>query len=131
MQLKLIRKHGAIGFTHGQLFVDGAFFCDTLEDEERKVKIEHETAIPVGAYKVIINYSNRFKRLMPLLLDVPNFTGVRIHNGNFAKHSSGCVLTGVYSSQGYIRDSRDTFARLFKVMQEAIKRGETITIEVV
>jgi hypothetical protein len=63
----------------GKLYIDGAYFCDTLEDIPREIKKLHETCIPVGTYKVILNMSNRFQKIMPLLLDVPNFEGIRIH----------------------------------------------------
>lgn len=84
MKLTVKRQHGTKGYTHGQLFIDDVYFCDTMEDEERAVKVQDETAIPLGHYKVIIDMSLRFKRLMPLILNVPNFTGVRIHNGNYS-----------------------------------------------
>lgn len=75
--------------TIGELLIDGVFECFTLEDKERDVKIKSETAIPKGTYKVIINQSNRFKRLLPLLLNVPNFEGVRIHSGNTNHNTEG------------------------------------------
>jgi hypothetical protein len=129
--LELKRKHGTIGFTHGDLFIDGVLFCNTIEDEERQVKIAGATAIACGNYQVIINRSNRFKRLMPLLLNVANFEGVRIHNGNTAKDTEGCLLVGTYLQQGYISNSRVTFAALFKKMQTAIANGEKITLKIV
>lgn len=78
----------------GDLFIDGEFFCYTLEDEIRPegVKIYGETCIDAGRYKVILNKSNRFKRIMPLLLNVPRFEGIRIHGGNTSKDTHGCPL---------------------------------------
>ena len=84
MKLLLKRLHKTQNSTIGELYVDGKFECYTLEDVERKEKIYAKTAIPKGTYQVIINMSNRFKKLMPLLLNVPNFEGVRIHTGNYA-----------------------------------------------
>ena len=128
MELSLTRKHGTIGFTHGVLAVDGAYLCDTLEDQERPVKISGATAIRSGIYKVDITFSNRFKRRMPLLINVPLFEGVRIHSGNTAKDTEGCILVGTYLTQGYIHASRVAFARLMPVLDAALKRGEELTL---
>lgn len=94
--MKLIIKRNLFTPTEtlGELSIDGKFFCYTLEDTVREngVKVHGETAIPYGTYKVIVNMSNRFKRLMPLLIDVPNFEGVRLHGGNSHVDSHGCPL---------------------------------------
>ena len=112
MHLQIKRTHGTKNYTHGQLFIDGVYFCDTLEDEEREVKILGETAIPCGTYKVILSVSNRFKKLMPLIVDVPNFAGIRIHSGNTKDDTEGCILVGKKVSNGVIGDSRVTFKAL-------------------
>jgi hypothetical protein len=98
-----------------------------LEDVERKEKIKSETAIPKGTYKVVINQSNRFKRLLPLLLNVPNFEGVRIHSGNSNHDTEGCILVGQTRGKDYIGQSRKAFDKLFKKMQAA--KDITITIQ--
>jgi hypothetical protein len=105
--------------TIGELSIDGIFECFTLEDKEREVKIKSETAIPKGTYKVIINQSNRFKRLLPLLINVPNFEGVRIHSGNSNHDTEGCILVGQSRNKNYIGQSRKAFEKLFKKMQVA------------
>lgn len=110
----------------GELLIDGIFECFTLEDVEREVKIKGETAIPKGTYKVIINESNRFKRLLPLLLNVPNFEGVRIHSGNSNHDTEGCILVGQTRNKNYIGQSRKAFEKLFKKMQLA--KNITLTI---
>ena len=80
MELTLKRDILADGYTLGLLSVDGKHYCYTVEDKVREgVKIPGKTAVPYGRYKVIVNMSNRFKKLMPLLIDVPGFEGVRIH----------------------------------------------------
>jgi hypothetical protein len=84
MQLKLQRETLTDDSTIGKLYINGTFHCYTLEDKVREVKIPHVTAIPQGKYEVILNFSNRFQQIMPLLLNVPNYEGVRIHWGNFA-----------------------------------------------
>lgn len=130
MKLELIRKHGTVGFTHGELRINGVFFCNTLEDQQRQVKIPGATAIPRGNYKVIINVSNRFKRRLPLLLNVPNFEGVRIHPGNTAKDTEGCILVGKYLAEGYVTNSRATFNQLMSRLEAVNKLGESITLDI-
>jgi hypothetical protein len=130
MNLLLARIRGTIGYTQGVLYIDNMPFCHTLEDEVRATKIQDITAIPAGTYKVIINRSVRFKRMMPLLLNVPGFTGVRIHSGNTAKDTEGCILVGDYAAPGYIKNSRAAYRQLFSKLSAAVKRGETLTITI-
>lgn len=126
MQITVKRLHKTDTSTIGELLIDGIFECYTLEDIERPVKIKSETAIPKGTYKVIINQSNRFKRLMPLVLNVPNFEGIRIHSGNTNHDTEGCILVGRTRSANYIGQSRKAYEKLFKKMQAA--KDITLTI---
>jgi hypothetical protein len=126
MRIEVKRLHRTDNSTIGELTIDGKFECYTLEDKERDVKIKGETAIPKGTYKVIINQSNRFKKLLPLLIGVPNFEGVRIHPGNSNHDTEGCILVGQNRSVDYITKSRKAFDSLFKKMQGA--KNITITI---
>jgi len=119
MQITIKRLHKTDKSTIGELLIDGVFECYTLEDIERPVKIKAETAIPKGTYKVIVNMSNRFKKLMPLLLNVPNFEGVRIHAGNTNHDTEGCILVGRTRSKDFIGQSRKAYEKLFKKMQAA------------
>mgnify|MGYP003657163557 CR=1 FL=1 len=116
MNLRLKRTHGTKDYTHGQLFIDEVYFCDTLEDQERETKILGQTAIPCGTYKVILTMSNRFKKLMPLLVNVPNFSGIRIHNGNTKDHTEGCVLVGKKVKDGFVGESKVTFKKLMGIL---------------
>jgi hypothetical protein len=116
MNLRLKRTHGTKDYTHGQLFIDDVYFCDTLEDQERETKVFGETAIPCGTYKVILTMSNRFKKLMPLLVNVPNFSGIRIHNGNTKDHTEGCVLVGKKVKDGFVGESKVTFKKLMGIL---------------
>jgi pyruvate/2-oxoglutarate dehydrogenase complex dihydrolipoamide dehydrogenase (E3) component len=78
----------------GKMFVDGVFFAFTLEDKVREIKVWGETAIPTGTYSVFVRYSNRFKKELVAIKDVPNFDGVLIHGGNTDKDTHGCILIG-------------------------------------
>ena len=89
MKLKLQRYLFAKDYTMGLLFIDDIYFCDTIEDKYRgqdlsQTKVAGETCIPYGVYTIEINYSPKYKKDMPQILDVPYFTGVRIHTGNHA-----------------------------------------------
>lgn len=119
MLITIKRLYKTENSTIGELLVDGIWECFTLEDTERKIKIKGETAIPKGTYKVIINESNRFKRSLPLLLNVPGFEGVRIHSGNSNHDTEGCILVGQTRNKNYIGQSRKAFDKLFKKMQAA------------
>ncbi len=129
--MKLIseRIYKAPDYTISNLSIDGKFFCHVLEDVVRKdgVKIYGKTAIPTGTYKVILSVSNRFKILMPLLLNVPNFEGIRIHAGNTAADTHGCLLVGVNSAKGKVTESKKTFAKLMEILQAS---NTEITIEI-
>ena len=126
MVITVKRLYKTENSTIGEMLIDGVFECFTLEDKERPVKIKGETAIPKGTYRVIINESNRFKRLLPLLIDVPNFEGVRIHSGNSNHDTEGCILVGQNRNKNYIGQSRKAFDKLFKKMQAA--KNITLTI---
>lgn len=130
MKLTLKRSASTDHSTPGMLLVDGAFECYTLEDVVRDIKIAGQTAIPFGTYKVIIDHSNRFNRLLPLLLDVPGYAGVRIHPGNTDKDTEGCILVGDTPSHDFLGNSRVAFERLFAKMQMAVDAGQSITLEI-
>src|SRR5947207_1159331 len=120
MELLLKRKWLTDQSTSGELYVDGAFECYTLEDEVRGVKIPGETAIPSGRYEVAVNFSNRFQKLMPLLLNVPNFEGIRIHSGNTEDDTDGCILVGKTRETNFVGNSRSAFSALFAKIKDAI-----------
>lgn len=101
LELLLIRKHYSLDCTIGELFIidrnnkTTIKVCNTLEDASTVTKIKGESCIPTGKYDVQITMSNRFKKLLPLLIDVPNYAGVRIHKGNTEKDTEGCILVGM------------------------------------
>ncbi|MBK8467667.1 MAG: hypothetical protein IPL32_17775 [Chloracidobacterium sp.] len=119
----------------GTMYVDGVRECYTLEDRDRHLeeggeKVYGETAIPRNTYKVVITYSNRFKQPMPLLVDVPQFEGIRIHPGNTAEDTHGCILVGVGIGNDRLYNSRQAYERLFNKLEAAEALGEEITIEI-
>ena len=122
MILELKRKIFTDDSTIGELSIDGVFVCYTLEDKVRDTKIKNITAISYGKYEVIINFSNRFKQYMPLLLKVPGFEGVRIHTGNKSDDTEGCILVGSSKSLNFIGGSRVTYKSLFAKMKLAAKK---------
>ena len=90
---------GFQGYTLGTLYLDGKFLCYTVEDLDRKIesggtKVQGQTAIPRGEYEISVSYSNRFQKELPILMNVPQFEGIRIHGGNTAEDSEGCILVG-------------------------------------
>lgn len=134
MVLKLVRSIRTPTTTLGKLYVDDIFNCWTLEDIDRelkssmplkeieKKKIKALTAIPTGTYEIVINYSPRFKRQLPLLLNVPGYVGIRIHPGNNSQHTEGCILVGEYLNDNYIKNSTVTFNKLFTLLQNTSKK---------
>lgn len=124
--------------TIGSMTVDGEWQCWTLEDTVRELdgvpvaswKIPGETAIPRGTYRVIIDLSNRFQRLLPLLINVPGYAGVRIHAGNTAANTEGCILVGSDRLAKSIARSQLALAALMTKMNEAIRRGESVDLTI-
>jgi len=100
MEIKVVRLVLNGKSTLGKMYVNNEFFAYTCEDTVRELgpnckgKVAHETAISYGKYEVILSFSNRFQRYLPLLLNVPCFEGIRIHGGNTAADSEGCILVG-------------------------------------
>ena len=117
MEITLKRTKLDPDFTLGELSIDGEHFCYTVEDCVRDVKIKGQTAIAYGRYKIIVNMSNRFKRLMPLLIDVPQFEGVRIHTGNTALDSEGCIIIGIVQTANGVGMSRVAYQRLMAKLE--------------
>ena len=142
MELLLKREEFSELSTIGKLYIDGKYFCYTLEDKDRQkqcignilpwsknLKVPGKTAIAYGRYEIIINFSNRFQKPMPLLLNVPDFLGVRIHSLNFATESAGCVGVGYTKAPDFIGNSKKAYRELFPIINGALKKGKVfITI---
>lgn len=120
--------------TIGKLMIDGEFECYILEDFDRlakgEKKIYGETAIPRGTYEIRLTYSPRFKKKLPLLVNVPGFTGIRIHAGNTAKDTAGCLLPGTTRSENFVGQSKRAFNKLYEKLERAKQEGKQIIIEV-
>ena len=127
MTLRLIREPTHDGATLGSLYVDRVWQSWTLEDAIREVpgqpvavwKVPRQTAIPSGRYRVLITPSVRFQRPMPLVVDVPGFTGVRLHPGNTVADTDGCILIGKDRQAGRVLQSRVAFEALFATLAGA------------
>lgn len=134
MELKLNRIFLGSSATIGELLVNDKHLCDTLEDRVRPEgeKVYGKTAIPEGTYEVKLTHSPRFKRILPEILNVPNFSGIRIHSLNKAEESEGCIGVGEWNGKdtNWISNSRKAFNKLFAILQEASDRGEKITITI-
>lgn len=132
MELTLRRTALRAGYTIGHLYIDGTYFCDTLEDTVRDLdtepKVPGRTAIPAGRYRVVVNRSPRFGRDLPRLLDVPHFDGILIHSGNSAADTAGCILVGRNTTPGRLTESRVTSDALTARLAAAQRRGKTIKI---
>lgn len=152
MELKLVRQYPKSEYTIGNLYINGEWFCNTIEDKDRglmqgmslelinKLKVYSETAIPFGRYRVTLDVqSPKFstykkyefcKGYLPRLVDVPGFSGILIHIGNKATQSAGCILVGVNREKGKVLDSEKTFKALYKILDEANQKGEEIWISI-
>lgn len=153
MELLLKRRYNCKDYCIGSLYINGKYFCDTIEDTDRglddsmtlkeilKRKIKGLTAIPVGVYGIIMNaISPKFskkqqyqfcKGKLPRLINVKGFDGVLIHIGNTAKDSEGCILVGYNKIKGQVTNSTDTFRRLYAILLKAYEDKEGIYITIV
>jgi hypothetical protein len=138
MELRLIREPSVAGATLGALYVDDVWTCWTLEDELREIpglpvaawKVWGQTAIPAGRYQVRVTWSPRFRRELPELVDVPGYTGIRMHIGNRPADTEGCVLVGLRRAAGAVLDSRVMLEALVPRLQAVERTGELIWIDV-
>lgn len=149
MELVLNRILKTNDYTIGEFSVDGKYLCDTIEDAVRplpescpntpkgiackcKEKVYGKTAVPAGTYKVKLGYSNRFRRILPQVLDVPHFLGILIHTGNSNKDTEGCIIVGTWDgkTENWVSNSRKNFNKLFDMLKQADKNVEDITITI-
>lgn len=127
MHIRVLRIDGDAERTIGLMVVDGVFTNYTLEDPVRTgPKIPGKTAIPIGRYEVTITHSQRFDRPLPLLLDVPDFSGIRIHAGNTAADTSGCILVGISRGPDAVLESLSALALLQREIRRALEAGDHV-----
>lgn len=131
-----IRNNSGEKYTLGRMYLDNVFFCHTCEDEDRFLegqvteKVYGATAIPRGRYKVETSYSNRFCRVLPIVLDVPGFTGIRLHGGNRAEDSDGCLLVGQVRTSSGIAQCATTVQRVIDQIEDAADLGIETWLEI-
>ena len=142
MEIRINRIARKERYTIGNMYVDDTYFCDTLEDADRELtdtmeideilamKVKAQTAIPTGKYDVILTFSQRFRRVLPLLLSVKGYEGVRIHPGNTNKDTEGCLLVGENKAKGQVLNSRATFEKLMSVLLGCEKKKEKVAITI-
>lgn len=141
MKLELKRVALQSNYTIGKLYINGNYFCDTIEDKVRDLnkngkfddgleKVQDQTAIPYGTYQVIVNYSPKFKRELPRLLNVPYFSGILIHNGRTQDNSSGCIIVGKNTIVGQVTDSTNYMNMLTATLKKAQESGDSIVISI-
>jgi len=129
MELELEREQPEEERMFGTLWIDGAYFCETLEDPARDTKIPGKTAIPKGRYRISMENSPRFGKNTITLNDVPDFTHIRIHAGNTESDTEGCILVGQERTEASITNSRIALAHLKSKVASGLDSGEVwITI---
>lgn len=134
MEIELLRKYRLNSYTIGKVYVNGLYCCDSLEDRDRlyfgEKKIYGETAIPVGRYKIEMSWSPKYQRMMPRLLNVPQFTGILIHSGNVPEHTAGCILMGLNKEKGKVLYSKYYADTIRDKIMDAEDRGDEIWITI-
>jgi hypothetical protein len=134
MKLKLVRGKATAISVEGRLYIDDVFECFTVEDRPRDKKIYGVTGIPAGTYNVIVSVSNRFKKRLPEVLDVPGFKGIRIHSGNSSKDTEGCIIVGSVNDRmddDWVGGSKIAMDRLLPKIDDALAVREKVTLEIV
>lgn len=140
LEFTVLRREFKDTYTMSDFLVNGTKLCDVLEDTDRgldsalsnqaNIKIPSETAIPYGRYKVQLYQSPRFKRLLPLLINVPYFEGILIHRGNTHKDTAGCLLPGTDNKNGTVINSAVREVEIVKLCEEATTKGQEIWITI-
>jgi hypothetical protein len=141
MTIRIDRQWKKAEYTISKVYINGRYFgCNALEDTDRgllqamqiaeiqKRKIKGKTAIPRGYYDVKVTWSEKYQRNMPLVVDVPGFSGIRLHSGNSAKDTEGCILFGKNDKVGWISDSRYWTDKIYRLINTALAKGEKITL---
>lgn len=131
MEVRVSRFMFDKDFTMSRVYVDGDFFCFGLEPYDASIttdtpidtilelkKNKGKIAIPIGTYNLTYNWSNKYKKKLPLILDTPGFRGVRMHSGNRVEDTLACLLCGKFYKNGWLSDSRNTMAKFIKYWED-------------
>jgi hypothetical protein len=110
IELLLQRKASKFPYAMGKLFVNGELFCDTLENTKK--------IIPTGTYKIVLVWSNKFRRVLPELVNVPKRAAIRIHRGNSAKDTRGCILVGISDKAGWVSNSAQYEQKVVELVKQ-------------
>lgn len=152
MKVVIERKYKKSTYTIGNLYIDGKYICDTLEDTDRNLdaamsykeiqsrKVKGNTAIPKGEYSISMNivsptfrtrsWAKPYGGKIPRVVGVKGFSGILIHPGNTEADTEGCILVGVNKVKGQVINSRETFKELYKLLKDKHDKGEKITIKI-
>jgi len=135
MHIKAHRNVFTENTTISNVTVNGDFLCFILEDKDRKLeeggtKVYGKTAIPRGFYEIVMDYSPKYKKNMPHILDVPQFEGIRIHPGNKEDDTEGCLIPGMDYKTDLVSESKVAYEKLLSLMLSAWTAGEKVTIEI-
>ncbi len=130
MIIEVIRNQYTKKSTIGDLFIENIFECHTLEDTVRMFKIPGKTAIPAGKYGVKLTYSPKFKEIVPEVFNVPGFTGIRLHWGNYPEDTAGCPLVGMTKGEDVIYNSKIAYNNLKEKIFNAEKNEEEVWIDI-
>lgn len=152
LKLNLFRDYKKATYTIGNLYINGEWFCNTLEDTDRGLtmndpetkikftKVYGKTAIPKGVYRIDLNtksarFSNKSSYqfchgYLPRLVNVPGFSGILIHIGNTAEDTEGCILVGLNKAKGKVLQSTETFKKLYAILDKANLAGDKIELEI-
>ena len=139
MEIKLIRESFGDTFTEGKLLIDNVFECYTVEDIDRRmeddltVKVNGKTAIPRGRYELVLSMSNRFKKVLPEILNVPGFTGIRVHSGNSSIDTDGCIILGSINAKvddDWVGGSKIALTQFMAKLETAKENNEKVYIEI-
>jgi hypothetical protein len=132
MRMVLERKFFTDKYTEGNLYIDGKWFCHVIEDVVRakpnkwksSLKVWGKTAIPYGTYPVLVTWSGKFKRQLTGIFNVPDFEGIRIHNGKNETSSAGCLIVSYKAGKGYVVNDKKAMNDICDMVTEAQKKGK-------
>ena len=142
LNIEVVRLYPREGYVIGKMYVDGQYFCDTLEDTDRgltsdmplddikRIKVYGQTAIPTGTYKVSVQYWAKHKINVPYLHDVPGYSGILIHSGSSNADTLGCILVGKNTAKGRLSGGSPFMRGLTLRCADAIRHGIPVRLTV-